>query len=273
MPPPSASELVLGLQETLRSCGFDYEQKIDELGQVQASEQRASGRIFSLRDHLRGLVLSQLSNQREWKQIAENLERVSQVFLDYDPDALSQADPMVLKAELCAIRCGNLAIRNQLNALGSNIETLRRIERDYGSLDKFVTSSDPSTIAKHISDAGSYKLKYIGFALALEYLRNVGISAIKPDLHLLRILGGERLAYFEGNPEGQEVVHLVADLAAQAGCSATYLDNLLWLYCAQNYGAVCSANPRCEICALRHKCHFPALHPNLGSPVPPHLSR
>jgi hypothetical protein len=68
--------------------------------------------------------------------------------------------------------------------------------------------------------------------LALEYLRNVGIRAAKPDVHVLRILGGERLAYFLGKPAEREAVQLVADLATQIGCNETYLDNLLWLFCA-----------------------------------------
>jgi hypothetical protein len=106
---------------------------------------------FGLRAHVRGLVLSQLSNQRPWKPIAENLHRIQRIFFDYDPDTLQQADPRSLANDVRAIRCGNRAILEQMNALASNIATFRRIEGDYGSLDKFVTSSDPFGIAKLIS--------------------------------------------------------------------------------------------------------------------------
>ena len=42
---------------------------------------------------------------------------------------------------------------------------------------------------------GKYKLKYVGKALAWEYLRNVGVDGAKPDTHLKRILGSNRLGY------------------------------------------------------------------------------
>ena len=178
-----------------------------------------SGQRFRLREHVRGLLLSQLSNQRPWMPIAQNLDRIQRIFFDYDPDALQQADPSGIANAIRAIRCGNRAILQQMNALGSNIAVFRRIESDYGSLDKFVTSSDPVGIAKLISTSGPYKLGYVGPALALEYLRNVGIRAAKPDVHVLRILGGERLAYFLGKPTERDAVQLVANLATQVGCN------------------------------------------------------
>jgi hypothetical protein len=147
-----------------------------------------------------------------------------------------------------------------MNALGSNIAIFRRIESDYGSLDKFVTSGNPLGIAKLISTSGPYKLGYVGPALALEYLRNVGIRAAKPDVHVLRILGGERLAYFVGKPSERDAVQLVANLATQVGCNETYLDNLLWLFCAVGYGNICGASPRCNVCAFRQSCRYPAVN-------------
>lgn len=70
MIPPSAHDLLLGIQSTLGECGFDYEQTIKDFGQVSASEARLNGHAFDFRDHLRGLLLSQLSNRRPWKAIA-----------------------------------------------------------------------------------------------------------------------------------------------------------------------------------------------------------
>ena len=78
-----------------------------------------------------------------------------------------------------------------------------------------VPGVDPFEIAKLISTPSPYKLRYVGPALALEYLRNVGIRAGKPDVHVLRILGGERLGYIRGRPTEQEAVQLVADPATQ----------------------------------------------------------
>jgi hypothetical protein len=198
MEPPSASDLLFGLQKTLKACGVDYEQTIGDFGQVTASEARENGQAFGFRDHVRGLLLSQLSNQRPWKAIAQNLGKIQRIFFDYDPDTLQQADARGLADAICAIGCGNRAILKQMNELSANISTLKRIEKDFGSLDRFVASSDPFEVARLISTSGLYKLRYVGPALALEYLRNVGIRAAKPDVHVMRILGGERLGYFLG---------------------------------------------------------------------------
>ena len=91
MGPPTASDLLFGLQKTLKACGLDYEQTIRDFGQVAASEARLRGRRFGLQDHVRGLLLSQLSNQRAWKPIAQNLDGIQRIFSDYDADALRRA--------------------------------------------------------------------------------------------------------------------------------------------------------------------------------------
>ena len=200
MIPPSAHELLFGLQNTLRNCEFDYEQTIKDLGQVAASEARLNGNAFGFRKHLHGLLLSQLSNQRPWKPIAQNLENIRIVFHDYDPEALQHADPISLAESICKIRCGNRAILKQMNGLAANINTLRSIERDFGSLDRFVTSQEPHIVASVISTPGPYKLKFVGPALAMEYLRNVGIRATKPDLHVRRNLGWSETRVFSTTP-------------------------------------------------------------------------
>jgi len=252
---PGARDLVSGLQATLKTVGIDYEQTIKEMGAVTASEDRLGGRRFSLSDHLRGLLLSLLSNSRPWKPIADNLQQIGEILLNYDPGALERADPSALESKLRAIGCGNRAIRNQMRSLRANIETLRRIEREFGGLDRFVTSGRPLEVAGKLSEYRPYKLQCVGMALALEYLRNVGIRAAKPDIHMRRIL--QRLGYVATYP-GEEVAALLVDkLASEAECNTTYLDNLLWLMCSTGYGNVCNASPRCGLCAFSGVCSYP----------------
>jgi hypothetical protein len=257
MTPPSAANLVKGIQETLTARHIDFEAVIRDFGQVEAAERRASGHRFEMRDHIRGLVLSLLSNQRPWKPIADNKARIAAIFLQYDPDALADAGPATILRGLRNIRCGNRADVKQVSSLAENIATLRRIEERWGSLDAFVASAPPDTIARRLSDVGSYKIKQLGYALAMEYLKNVGIRAGKPDLHIRRILGSERLGYAPDHPNEAEAFELIAMLAADAGRDATYLDNLLWMFCAEGYGNVCGAVPQCGACRLARDCRYP----------------
>lgn len=254
----AAEELLTRLKSTLERDGKDYEFWIREFGQIDSSERRARGGSFCLRDHVRGLLLSQLSAQRPWGPIARNLDAIGRVFHGYDPDALREADAGKLTAEILDLRCGNRQVAGQIRSLRENIDTLRRIESEHGSLDTFVTSQPTDEVARLISTPGRYKLRYVGFTLAIEYLRNVGIRAGKPDVHIRRILGHERLGFSDEHPAETEAFALVERLAAEAGCNPTYLDNLLWIFCAQDYGDVCGARPRCGVCDLRLACRSPA---------------
>ena len=204
-------------------------------------------------------MLSLLSNQRRWGLLAPHLKAIDTVFLGYDPDRLTDTKPDTLVAGLRAIRCGNRSVAAQMRALAGNIATLRRIEADFGSLDTFVTSDTPDVIAKRLGNPGPYKLRHVGYTLALEYLRNVGIRAGKPDVHVRRILSEKRLAYCTGDPSEEQAYRLVAQLAQGASCNPTYLDNLLWLFCAQDYGNVCGVQPKCSLCALSTSCRYPRI--------------
>jgi hypothetical protein len=253
---PDAKHLLATLEETLQRAGIDVSAVIDQLGQVQASEDRAKGKHFAFSDHLRGLVLSLLSNQRPWEPIARNRDKIGAIFFQYDADRVQSGDPMHFVRSLQEIRCGNRAMVKQMNGLAENIQILRRLASEHGSLDAFVESGDPDTVASKLSRPGPNKLKQVGFALALEYLRNVGVRAAKPDLHVRRVLSNERLGYFGTYPSEIEASALMTDIARSNGSNATYLDNLLWMFCAKSYGEICGAVPRCSSCGFASSCNF-----------------
>jgi hypothetical protein len=253
------SELVRLIELSLAAQQIDYAHVIERFGQVRASEDRERGRPFDLSDHVKGLVLSLLSNQRPWRRIEANRERIERIFFCYDPAKIKMADPGQIEKSLRNIQCGNRSIHKQLASLRTNIETLEMIAGDYGSLDKFVTSACADQIAKMLS-AGRYKLKQIGFTLALEYLRNVGIRAPKSDLHVIRVIGGYRLGFVKGEPDAHKAYKVMVRLADDAGINRTYLDNLIWVFCAKDYGNICGAAPRCHACLLRAYCAYPEAH-------------
>lgn len=261
MPAPEPHHLLSTLKATLPNQGIDVDAVVAEFGQVRASEERARGKQFTLREHVRGLVLSLLSNQRSWGPIARNLSKIEAAFLSFDPERVLASDPDHFIRAICDLRCGNRKIRAQMHSLGGNIQQFNRIARDHGSMDQFITSDEPSIIAAKLSDSTSvYKLKQVGYTLALEYLRNVGIRASKPDVHVRRILSGERLAYIPGYPSEEEAYRLVAQLASDGACNPSYLDNLLWMFCAQDYGKVCGAQPRCSVCGFVDSCNYEDRH-------------
>ncbi len=154
----------------------ELNQWIEQLNQVAASEKRLHGQEFTLRDHIRGMVLAMLSNQRPWQPIGMNLDYIDGLFHQYDPEYIITTDPEIFRAGIQEYALGNRNIAAQMRSLSENVQTMHRIIGNYGSMDAFVTHVAPFEVARIISDpASGYKLNRIGIALALEYLRNVGI--------------------------------------------------------------------------------------------------
>ena len=238
------------ITKTMLMNGFDFEKAISDFGQVSAYIDRLNGRVFSLRDHVRGLILAQLSNQRPWGPIADNLAQIEDVFFGFDPESLKGADHEVLSTKVKELRCGNRQIGKQCKHLASNIKVLEYIQNTYSTIDTFVTSDQPEKIARKLSEPGSTKLMQMGFTLSMEYLRNVGINVIKPDLHICRIIGPERLGLANRKPSPEEAYRLIMDWAKKTDKPAIWIDNVLWLFAAKDYAAICTSDPKCSICRV-----------------------
>lgn len=130
------------------------------------------------------------------------------------------------------------------------------IENEYGSLDAFVVSEPAADIVRRLSDVRSpYKMKGLGEALAWEYLRNVGIDGGKPDTHLRRFFGSERIG-ISLSPiatEG-EVEQALNELSAEGSYNRFEIDYLIWCYCASGKGEICMKTPKCDRCVIRKHC-------------------
>ncbi len=231
-----------------------YEKQItfDSLTHLTWIEERANGKHFSASAHIRGLIYSLLSNNRPWKQIETNIEKIDEIFFEYDKDKLLATNADVFIDKLQAIKCGNRNIKNQMNSLHANIRKLERIEKEFGSLDNFVTSGSPLEIADLLANSIKYKLNTLGLALAMEYLRNVGIDATKPDTHIRRILGKNRLGYSSHEIAGEiESIEIINTISLQTGYSASKIDAILWLFCSDDNGMICTEKPHCNQCMLK----------------------
>ena len=155
---------------------------------------RAEGKTFSTEEHLQGLIYSLLSAQTVWANIERNFDNIDLLFFFYDINEIKKHDYKFFVDGLRSFGCGSRLSNAQMKALHGNLITIEKIIAEYGSMDAFVTSKSQREIVKLMSTSGSkYKLKQFGPALTWEYLRNVGIDGAKPDVHMKRILGANRL--------------------------------------------------------------------------------
>lgn len=93
--------------------------------------------------------------------------------------------------------------------------------------------------------------------LTAEYLKNVGYDIAKPDRHIRRILGSTALGC--SNHEIVpifEAFDIVAALAKELNRPAAEVDYILWSYCANGHGEICTVkNPKCAICVANNCCN------------------
>ena len=217
---------------------------------------RAEGKRFSTAEHLQGMIYSLLSAQTVWANIERNFARIDKLFFGYDTEEIKKYDYEYFVSGLKKLGCGSRLTNAQMKALHENIATIERIIKEFGSMDAFLTSRPQREIVRLLSDAGSkYKIKQMGPALAWEYLRNVGVDGAKPDVHMKRILGNERLGISKkSEASDDEVLDAIEDLSKQTGFWMAEIDYLFWAYCATGKGEICTANPRCSKCVIREYC-------------------
>lgn len=221
---------------------------------LEAVEVRKNGKRFSIKEHIRGMIFSLLSNQRDWVAIYENKKIIEQIFFNFDKNKLKNTDYMHFVNALKSRKLANRSINAQMQNLKYNIEIFEQIEKEYGSIDYFITALKPAAVAVLFACTEStYKLKQMKFALVLEYLRNVGIDTAKPDVHIIRILKRLGLLNKLGNEEKQ-VIDILEKISLETGISVAKIDFLLWHYCSKGFAEVCTATPKCNICVIKNYC-------------------
>lgn len=234
--------------DTMDEAGYDYKKGYQWT--LNNLKRRREGNKFSMQEHLSTMIFAQLSNQRPWKPIADNSDKIREIFHDFDAEFLKNADPEELTNQIRAIRCGNRQIAKQMQSLKDNVLMLEKIEKEYGSVDDYYNSVDARTLVRSLS-SGKYKIKQMGYALISEYLKGVGIDIVKPDVHVCRILG--RMDYTKHNPGTVDEVYDVCEKIAQEyGISNIEVDSILWQFCADGYFHMCTDEPNCEKCKARN---------------------
>lgn len=225
-------------------------------GEESKMDLRRKGKVFTTEEHLQGMIYSLLSAQTVWANIERNFANIDKLFFNYDKEEIKRHEYTYFVKGLQRLGCGSRLTNAQMKALHENINTVERIIDEYGSMDAFVISRPTREIVSLLSGSGSkYKLKQFGPALTWEYLRNVGVDGAKPDVHMKRILGAERLGVSNKvDASDNEVLDSIEELSKETGYWMAQIDYLFWCYCATDKGEICTANPRCDKCVIRDYC-------------------
>lgn len=219
---------------------------------------RAEGKHFSTQEHVEGMLLALISGQNKWYKVERQLVNIKKLFFNYEPDEILKHDGSYYYNGLRNLGANGRFAERQMTEVHHNIEVLQTIDNDYGCIDDFLVSRPVSEIVKLLAKPKTkYKLNQMSIALVCEYLRNVGIDTAKPDEHMRRMLGSERLGISsKKNATCYEVINAFYKLSKETGMWAADLDYLFWCYCAEDKAEICSKNPKCDKCVIRDECNM-----------------
>lgn len=233
-------------------------------------DKRERGKSFTVNEHIRGMVYSMLSSGTKWESVVKDIDAstgqilpVDEIFHGYDPEWLLCRSSEQLSREVLNLHYGCRFIARQMEALlHTNIPKLIQLEKQYGAVDNFYAEmirqdSTLKTLVHTLSDAKSEnKMAQMDKPLVSEYLRNMGYDIPKPDRHIRRMLGrvfglqNETMTEFE-------TFDIIAELAKASGRKQAEVDYILWSYCADGFGEICTANqPKCDKCVLSEQCQY-----------------
>ena len=244
-------KMVAQIEQTLRSVRPDYADEISGINNIRA--QLSSGGKLSLEDHVKAMILALLSNMQKWHKIESHMDEINSIFCNYRVSDLLDADENMILKRITSdeIKCGNLSIGSQVRHLKDNIRILKRIdEENEGGIDAFYAQIDKYSLVDMLSNYESeYKLQDMGVALVCEYLKGVGISLVKPDTHVRRIIG--RLGFTEKIPADDiETLHICDEIAEEMELTHPLLDTILWQYCVKEKCGICTETPACARCGV-----------------------
>ncbi len=273
----NAAKAVLAMDSHLRNDLLKKDGKLQEKKLWENTfikhqiDRRNQGGTFSIEDHIRAMVYSMLSSGISWQRVENGIDNdtgkiipIDEIFCQYDIEKLMQSSPEELRDKIKELRCASLQTLAQMKALlEDNISNLLAVEKQHGSIDNFYRhfiNADPTlnTLVLVLSEKNSkYNLSQMGEALTAEYLRNVGYDISKPDRHIRRILGSKYLGCSESEIVAiYEAFDIVAEIALELNKPIAEVDYILWSYCANGYGEVCTLNnPKCENCVAKEYCN------------------
>ena len=243
------------IKESMDSINYDYTKDINDL--IKESSSRRKGKKYTFEEHLKALIIALLSNHR-WgdNNIRENMSNIDEIFHNYNKNYLKVVDSSILVNKLRKIHCTNPMINNQMKALSNNIMVLEKIEKDYGSLDKFVNKETPNNIANMFND-GKYKLNQVGRAFAYDYLKRIGVNTCKKSAQTERLFGSNRLGIVENsNATEQQVLNIIRKMAKLSNCDEIIVESIIQQFCLLKSANICGEHPNCEKCKIRSYCHY-----------------
>jgi DNA-3-methyladenine glycosylase I len=156
-------------------------------------------------------------------------------------------------------------IRNErkVKACIKNAQTLKAIVAEYGSLDAYIASFDPTQSFENLmllKEELEYRFAYFGKITVYHFLTDIGMPVLKPDRIVTRIF--RRLGLIESEKQLLKTVLLGRKFSEATALPVRYIDIVFATYGGvggdREFGianGIClEKNPNCAVCGLQNYC-------------------
>lgn len=254
---PGAANLWHAIRDRLDRCLPAWTQQIEHFGQVAAVERREAGSHWTDAEVFEALLRAVLSNNTDWGKVERVLPELRDALSGFSLQRYAETPIQDVEHRLVPWfkerKAGSMTLRRSLLCLVETAQILRDWSISFGTAEHYfldvIASSggDPKAAAVALGEPRSNKkLPALGVPIAAESLRNMGFDVCKPDRHVCRAMGSFGLLRFHKwsdrtgtkPPEASasemlETMTVVETMARNVGARPTFVDNAIWLLCAQ----------------------------------------
>jgi len=243
-------ELWNSIESRLDSSCPEWRERIEGMGQVKAVKKRISGATWSDDEVFEASLMSLLSSSIDWSKIEKIRPELPDMFSGFSLEAYAALQDAKIENDFIPWfknrKAGAPWLGKNLFLLKNTALKLLEHSRMHGSAEDYFTSlahecgDDPKQMALQIGrSGGNYKLEGFGVPLAAEMLKNLGFDVAKPDRHILRAVESFGLVSFwtsarQNESEFLQAMTAVEDIASAAGGYISFVDNAIWLLCAES---------------------------------------
>jgi DNA-3-methyladenine glycosylase I len=200
------------------------------------------------------------------KIVDEKWPYIKNAFDDFDFNAIANYSDG--RIEQIVNATGVIKNKRKILAIVVNAKEVAKMQTEYGSLADYIGSFPNSlSLAENLIE----RFAFLGNETVWDYLKSIGFEAIKPDIHVRRILFRLGLIsdWKSSSETSRQVFEVANKISKETGERLNVIDAIIWFYGADRpkeiRKPICGTNPICHECYLTEYCkHFKS-----SSEVPP----
>ena len=188
------------------------------------------------------------------KVVTSKLPYIRKAFSDFNILEVSKYDDNDLKNMMNNPKIIRREIK--LRSCIANSRKMKEYSEEYGSFGEFLyrEKSNLNQLKKKLME-----FKYVKDAVSVDFLKDIGMDFIKPDVHVLRIFS--RLGLISSERAFNEAILVAEEFKVATNENLSVIDAVFWMYGGSGDGhlqkAICTKNnPICKECPVINYCNY-----------------